>query len=337
MTTRAQSRVMPLTDPLLAYVPMPFQEVYYPCGFPVQIKSTARVILEAAEQSWGTSRQRFEKSPVEVRYIISNGPKRRSAFPVFRAQCNILTMVADEHNYACGDLLRGFGSAWLTETAVNDFEYFRYTFLEGLVYVLLENLHYVPIHAACVIKDGHGVLLAAESGMGKSSLAYACACRGWTYVSDDASSFIHGGTGRKVIGNPRLFRFRPTAADLFPELRRDGILEPRSRPKFRRGKPTVEVRTESLPHIQVADEATIDYLVFLKRDLQMNGTARLVPVSREAALRRLLHDVWPAELPLHEQRSAAIERLLGAELCELSYCDIVPAVDVLEQFVHRGL
>jgi hypothetical protein len=334
MTTRAQSRVMPLTDPLLAYVPMPFQQVFYPRGFPAQIKSNARTVLEAAEQSWGTSRQVFDKSPIEVRYVVSNGPKKRAATPVFRAQCNILTMVADEHNYACGDLLRGFGSAWLTDTAVRDFEYFRYTFLEGLVLVLLENLHYVPIHAACVIKNGRGVLLAAESGMGKSSLAYACACRGWTYVSDDASSFLHGGTGRQVIGNPQSFRFRPTAADLFPELQRDGILEPRPRTKFRKGKPTVEVRTESLPHIQVADEATVDYVVFLKRDLQMNGTARLVPIPREAALRRLLPAVWPVELPLHQQRSIAIERLLEAELCELSYCDIVPAVDVLEQFVH---
>ncbi len=60
--------------------------------------------------------------------------------------------------------------------------------------------------------------------MGKSSLAYACACRGWTYVSDDASSLLRSGTERKVIGNSRLFRFRPAAVDLFPELRASGAL-----------------------------------------------------------------------------------------------------------------
>ena len=335
--TRSQTRVMPPADPLLAFVRMPFQQVFYPYGFPVQIKSNSQAILEAAEQSWGVSRQRFEESAVQVNYLVCNGPKRSAPTPVFRAQSHLLTMVADAHNYACGDLLRGFGSAWLTEAAINDTEYLRYTFLEGLVYVLLENLHLVAIHGACVVKDGHGVLLAADSGMGKSSLAYACACRGWTYVSDDASALIRRGTGRKIIGNPQLFRFRPTAADLFPELHRYGILESPLKARFRKGKPTLEVRTDFLPHIQVAEEAAIDHVVFLNRDTQINGSARLIPVSREEALRRLLSGAWPSELPLHQQGSAAIERLLGAELGELSYCDLEPAIDLLEDVVRRGL
>ncbi len=46
----------------------------------------------------------------------------------------------------------GFGSAWLTEATVSDIDYFRYSFLEGLVQVLLENLHLVTIHAACVVE-----------------------------------------------------------------------------------------------------------------------------------------------------------------------------------------
>ena len=289
---------MPSRDPLLAFVPMHFEHVFYPQGFPVQVKSNEQGVLQAAERSWGRSRQRFDEPTIEVRYVISNGPRKRAPAPVCRAQCNLMTMVADEHNYACSDLIRGFGSAWLTESTVDEVDYFRYTFLEGLVYGLLENLHLVSIHAACVIKNGHGVLLAADSGMGKSSLAYACACRGWTYVSDDASSLIRRGTGRNVIGNPRLFRFRPSAADLFPELRKHVIQGAQSPTRFRKGKPSFEVWTESLPHIQIAGEASIDYIVFLKREAQSKGSARLVPISRETALRRLLPGVWPAELPL---------------------------------------
>lgn len=173
--------------------------------------------------------------------------------------------------------------------------------------------------------------------MGKSSLAYACASRGWTYVSDDASSLIRRGTGRRVIGNPRAFRFRPSAADLFPELRNNAIFGTQSPTRFRKGKPSFEVWTESLPHIQVAGEASVDHIVFLKRDAQFKGSARLVPTSRETALRRLLPGVWPVELPLHQQRSAAIERLLEAELCDMSYYDLEATVKLLEQFVDRGL
>ena len=115
------------------------------------------------------------------------------------------------------------------------------------------------------------------------------------------------------------------------------IFGARSQTRFRKGKPSFEVWTESLPHIQTAGEANVDYIVFLKREAQSKGSARLVPISRETALHRLLPGVWPAELPLHQQRSAAIERLLEAGLCDMSYFDLDATVDLLEHFVDRGL
>jgi len=246
-------------------------------------------------------------------------------------------MVADAHNYACCNLTGGFGIAWLTKATVSDEDYFRYSFLENMALVLLEHLYLVALHAACVVREGRGVLLVADSGIGKSSLAYACARRGWTYVSDDASSLLLHGTGRTIVGNPQLFRFRPAALDLFPELRQDGILGLRIKAKLRKGKPTLEIWTESLPGIQLAQQATVDHIVFLRRDGQSNGPARLIPASREEALHRLLPDVWPAELAFHEHRRAAVEQLLEAQVCELHYCDLNAAVDLLENVVHRGL
>lgn len=326
---------MPLNDPLLASVPMTFRDSYFPCGFPVRVCSNVQSVLDAAEQSWGSCQPRFEATAIEARYLICNGPRRRSPNPVFRAQAHLLTMVADEHNYACCDLERGFGSAWLTEATVANVDFFRYTFLEGLVSCLLETLHLTAIHAACVVRNGHGVLLSAESGMGKSSLAYACARRGWTYVSDDASSLVRNGTGRTVIGNPTLFRFRPSAVDLFPELQQKSPIQPQ-RAKFRKGKPTVELRTACLDGIETSEEATIDYVIFLRRDPQMGGSARITAVSPEVAMQRFLANTWPAELSVHQQRSAAVERLLGATLGELTYGDICPAVDALDDIVTRG-
>lgn len=338
--TAARSRATPLNDSLLAFVPLSFQRIFYPYGFPVQIKSNDPAILEAAEQSWGTLSQRFDGPQIEVRYIVSQTPgKRCPAPPVYRAQNYLMTMVANAHNYACCDLNRGFGTAWLTKATVSATAYLRYTFLEGMISTLLEHQHFVALHAASVAKDGHGVLLVADSGVGKSSLSYACACRGWTYISDDATSLLYRGTGRMVIGNPQVFRFRPSAADLFPELREQTILglsQPITR-RPRNGKPTIEIRTESLPQIHVAEECTIDYIVFLKRDSALRGSSQLVPASREGALRRLLPDIFPAELAMHQQRVAAVERLLEAPVCEMSYCDLDAAIDLLEHLVNRGL
>jgi len=42
-----------------------------------------------------------------------------------------------------------------------------------------------PLHAGCVARDGHGVLLAGTSGSGKSTLTAALVRDGWDFLSDD--------------------------------------------------------------------------------------------------------------------------------------------------------
>lgn len=49
-----------------------------------------------------------------------------------------------------------------------------------------DRLH---LHAAALALDGKGVLISAESGTGKTTLAVAMARRGWTYVSDEMVAF----------------------------------------------------------------------------------------------------------------------------------------------------
>ncbi|MGH9584249.1 MAG: hypothetical protein ACRD4O_15095, partial [Bryobacteraceae bacterium] len=152
---------------------------------------------------------------------------------------------------------------------------------------------------------------------------------GWTYVSDDASSLVRRRTGRLIVGNPQTFRFRPTASALFPELR--------GRVKLRNGKPTVELKTEHLRHSKIATECIVDYVVFLNRQENDPNPVRLAPVTREECFRRLFQEnVWPSDLALHGERVEAVERLLDAQLFELTYKTLDPAIDLLEQVVHRG-
>jgi hypothetical protein len=317
------------SDPLKTSVPLAFHHVLFPFGFPVQIKSNEQAVIRAAELSWGSFTHRFRETPLEVRFLIAESASRRKPpDPVFRAQSNLLTIVADTNNFATCDLISGFGFACLTKAAVMNRDYLRYQFLEAMVYVLLDTSHLVAMHAACVGKDGRGVLLVGDSGAGKSSLAYACARRGWTYVSDDASSLVLRRPGRVVLGNPQAFRFRPSATHLFPELH--------GTTKSRNGKLTMEIRTEHLAHMKTANESEIGYIVFLNRMEVDLDSPRLDPVSREEVLRRLVENPWPSELLIHDDRVAAIERLLEARCYELTYKQFGPAIDLLERMIVRG-
>ena len=116
-----------------------------------------------------------------------------------------------------------------------------------------------PIHAACVAIDGRGVLLCGDSGAGKTSLAYACASAGWQFISDDTSYLLHNETGRRVLGDCHQIRFRPSAAELFPEIAVGNI----SHRLF--GRPSIELPTSTWPAINAKRSAHVDFIVFLHR------------------------------------------------------------------------
>jgi hypothetical protein len=81
----------------------------------------------------------------------------------------------------------------------------------------------------------------------------------------------------------------------------------------------------------------VDYVVFLDRRGQDAEQPQLRPIRKDEASRRLLQEnVWPPELPKHEERLQAIERLLTAELFVLTYNAFNPAIDLLEQLIQRG-
>lgn len=315
-------------DPLCASTPLPYRGVLFPYGFPAVIKTNDPGVVRNAELSWGAYTKRFREAPIELRIVVSECASKLPPPPVFRAQANLLTLVSDGDNYGCCDLVSGFGFANVTKAVVAHEDFFRYHFLEGMIYTLLDTKHLATVHAACVARNECGVLLVGKSGAGKSSFAYACGRRGWTYISDDASSLVIRRKNRTVVGNPRTFRFRPSVADLFPELQ--------GHVKDRNGKPTLELMTEQFTHFKWAHECEIGYVIFLRRNSSDEDSERLAPVSRAERLRRLFQNPWPSELAIHEDRMAAITRLADAPAYELSYRNLDRAIDLLERLVDEG-
>ena len=315
-------------DPLLFSVDLPLRKTCYPHGFPVTVATNSRQVLEAVEDSWADFSQQFLEPSIEVRVVVELGaPGGLPEPPVFRGQGHLVAIVSDGKNFAIWDREKRFAGMWLSSGAVQDSNWLRFHFLEAVVYVALAQLYLTPLHAACVAYHDCGVLLCGASGAGKSSLAYACARRGWTYVADDASSLVRSRGDRQVLGRPNQIRFRDNAAELFPELA--GRLA-RRRPN---GKMTIEVRTAELVCISTAPECRADYLVFLSRPCP--GPARLTPVSCERALERILQSIPLFGDAVREEQEASVRRLLATQAFELEYTDLAPAVDRLMELVER--
>lgn len=318
-----------LGDPVLARFPMHLQQTFYPLGFPVQIETNSEEVLSCAAASWQGFVKLFDTDPIRLRVGVRSGRHGECPpAPDCRVQEHIVSTVADTENLAITDLTRGFSSIWLTEAALAHRNYVRYFFLEAAALISLSTSHATPIHAACIERDGCGILLCGDSGAGKTSLAYACARAGWTYITDDASYLINNRTDRLVVGKCNLARFRPSAVDLFSELDNRNIIQ-----RAHSGKPSIELKIQQLPNISVSCTSRVNHVVFLnRRDIRRQELGRFpTEVARYFMLQGLFS--MPEALKL---QSSMIDHLLDDGALELRYNHLDWAIERLSLLAERG-
>jgi hypothetical protein len=122
-----------------------------------------------------------------------------------------------------GPLARGYADGRRRRAAVRirpellgDAEQFRVRVLESVVLFLVTRAGRHPVHAAAIVRGSAALLLAARSGTGKSTLAYAAMRAGFRVLSEDAV-YLQLDPFR-VWGVPRRIHLTPDSARFFPEL-----------------------------------------------------------------------------------------------------------------------
>jgi hypothetical protein len=187
------------------------------------------------------------------------------------------------------------------------------------------HLRVTGIHAACVAKNGRGVLLCGPSGIGKSVLAFQCARLGWTFVTDDVAYLLRETESRTILGKPAYLKFLPSASGLFPDIpwRISGT--------DHAGESFVELQTADLG-ITTAESCQADYLVFLKREPA--ATTRLMPVGRDDAFARLTAELPAFERSVHEAHLKSLHILSHLPAVELHYADVDAAVLTLDEVIR---
>jgi len=324
---RSLSEERPSYDPLLNALDLPLHETFYPRGFPISIHTNSPEVLAAAAESWSETVQLFSVPTIRLEFGVLPGlASHPLTVPTCRSRENLLCTAADAQNFSICDLRRGFGFCWLSEHAVANHAYLRYHFLEAAALCLVTAKYLTPIHGACVAWRGHGILLCGESGAGKSSLSFACARHGWTFVSDDATCLLRSRKGRAVIGNPQHLHFRESALELFPDLQHIPL-----RPRIN-GDISIELPTESYAGIQTAREADVDFVLFLNRQAGVLPSIR--PFLRSSAMSYLSQFLCYGEKQMRQKQKKSLTNLLSAEVLEFHYSDLDPAVEFLQRLVE---
>ena len=309
-------------DPMLRDLDLPLAGTFYPAGFPLLVETNSRHVLEAACESWSQSAKEFDTEPLRFRVVIQ--PEGELATqPKFRQQGHLLSVVSDAHNFATADMRALFASFHLSERTAADHPWLRWFYVESMAYMLLAQRHLAPVHAACVARDGAGLLLYGKSGAGKSTLSFACARAGWTYVADDCTWLLAGADDRMAIGRPHQVRFRHDAPRFFPEL--EGHMA-RTRPN---GKLSIEVPTSLFPDVRSAKRCPIAGLVFLDR--QSGGAARAESMTSSAAVEALLDDMPSYGEEVNAIHERAVRALLGVPAWRLHYQSLEDGIRLVSE------
>ena len=315
-------------DALLFNMDLSHRRTFFPLGFSVEIITNEPEVLAAAEESFGHVHSLRRSTSLKIRIGVSYKEGTwLPPEPTRREYNHLYSLVADVDNQALLDLKTCTSFAWLTKTAVENRLYLRYNFLEKIVYLLLGSSFVTDIHAACISKNGKGILLFGDSGAGKSTLAYACAREGWTYTSDDTSYLINDSDVPRVIGHSHRARFRPSARSLFPELNGRALTQRLE------GKPSIEVPISELPVLRTATEASVDSIVVLNR--QLTGETRIISLPNGSATQLLRRDLYSAG-EIRAKHERILEALWDVPTFELEYCDLQDGVCALEALTLKA-
>jgi hypothetical protein len=312
----------PRYDPLLCDFDLPLSAAFHPAGFPLRLATNSQEVLDAAAESWAPFAPFDDTPPLDFRVLISpEGPL--AAEPTFRKQHHLLTFVSDARNFAAADDRTLSAAFHLSAATAANRAVLRWFYLDALAYMLLTQRYILSLHAACVAREGGAILICGPSAAGKSTLSFACARDGFTFLSDDCTWIPFGSDAPLAIGKPHLVRFRPDVARHFPEL--EGHLAS-VRPN---GKNSIEVPTALFPEIRTAARCPIRALVFLNRE--SDAPAVLDAICAGDAETELLADLpsyGPEVNALHEQ---TVRGLAALPAWRLRYRGLEDAIRLMSE------
>jgi hypothetical protein len=105
--------------------------------------------------------------------------------PHFRGLHHVVVASFGAANVFVFDLRRRIVTARVSEAVARDAEFWHRSLLPIMAGTLGATIDLLPLHSACLSREGFGMLIAGESGAGKSTLAVALAQRNFDYISDD--------------------------------------------------------------------------------------------------------------------------------------------------------
>jgi hypothetical protein len=244
-----------------------------------RVSSSSREILEVMGEAF----QALDRSgsPVDLDITFHVGPSLCEAppwpQPYFRGLEHMVYAAYSPGSSMLIDLQTPRVIGLFSRAMAQDSSYWRRVLLPVLLGIVGHAISVTPLHCGCLVKNGHGLLLAGASGVGKSTLTLCLSLNGFAYLSDDCTYFSRSGSRLHAWGLPVPMKLLPDAAQYFPQLSAsEAIPSLNGEVAIHLDPGTIGVRTSS--------SCEPRWLVFIERTEEPGIAFRQI-TSREAASR----------------------------------------------------
>ena len=106
-----ESFIQPVVeDPVLSNFELGLRRLYYPLGFPLEVQTNSRKVIEAASEAWGLFSQSFDMEPMGLSLGVreSDSEEPLPTTSSFMAREHLMTVVMDANNLFTCDFRQRF-------------------------------------------------------------------------------------------------------------------------------------------------------------------------------------------------------------------------------------
>ena len=268
----------------------------------------------------------------EMNVIVDSAARReKEVAPHFRGLHHLVFGSFGADETIVFDLLRRRVSAVVSRDTASDERFWNVRLLPTILGLLGATIGVVPLHCACLDKDGEGLLLAGHSGTGKSTLAVTLSRRGFALVSDGWTYVGRNENGLTAHGISAPVKLLPDAVRYFPELRAFEAANASN------GELAFEIDATETFRTEARRESIPRWLMLLERT--EGRECEIVPLRSEAA--QAFFEGSVERLPVQlteaaETRASLIESLSRTESW-LARCGGPPdvAAEAISRFCER--
>ncbi len=196
-------------------------ERYLVGGAVCSLTTNCEHLLRAANGSFLPAKLPTASADFSLRFWVDNSDLARPPWPkpYVRGLDHLVFAGFDERSSMLADLGARHVIGRFSAAMASDTKYWGTVIFPILLSILSGSLGLVELHAACVAREEHGLVLIGPSRSGKSTLAMALIATGFKLLSDDRTFCLMREGKVHAWGLPRPLKLRREAAAWFEEFR----------------------------------------------------------------------------------------------------------------------